>query len=180
MFCPPGYISWQDMCDLTYDWSERIYLSKSLEDEGKDPSLAFDESRHPSDMRFYTGRFDASHNHAEWSQEIREKHFSASLIDACLLSKVLLAFDTFLCSSEGHVMKAPEAILLHADRLDWCYCHGRSETRQNSVGFSNCLTGAISVPPIVWKVLLHRFQIGACDRKKRYYPSILSRVTHRY
>jgi len=116
MFCPEGYISWGDMREMTSGWSEKIWLAKTLENKGKDPSSAFEDSVNPS---LYL--FDPAHSGDDRLLAYKENVFICGLLEACIISKVMLQFNTRLCSSEGVLMRATDAILLHEDRLDWCY-----------------------------------------------------------
>ena len=133
MFAPEGYVRWIDLVDEVYDWSHRILLAYELELTGEDPNFAFVESTDAADVRLgsayknisslYSDQNKASDKEKrvlEFQKVTREIQFTASLVTYLHLSEILLQFDTLLSSPTGLTMRAPDQMLLHGDRLDWC------------------------------------------------------------
>ncbi len=136
MFAPEGYIRWTDLMSDLYDWSHRILLATELEQTGKDPSRAFGLGLFAPDVRQKIAfeklgiPQDADAARAYWMEHRKalsavtnEISFTADILICMHISDILLQFDTLLCSSTGIVMRAPDHLLLHADRLDYCHLY---------------------------------------------------------
>lgn len=134
MFAPEGYIRLTDLVPELHDWANRILLAYDLENEGEDPSSAFDYHTEADAVRIslafkklnllYPDANDrAQHERKiiEFRKSRREQEFTSSLVAYLHLSETLLLFDTLVCSPSGQTMRAPTPLLLHIDRLDWCY-----------------------------------------------------------
>ncbi|MEM8631093.1 MAG: hypothetical protein AAGF74_07645 [Pseudomonadota bacterium] len=103
---------------MTEDWAERIELAMRLKGEGMDTALAWDPSPLPSSFEY-----DVDDSREVWLKKYKERRFARALIEACILSKLLIWKDVAICSPTGVVMKPNNAFFLHSDRLDWCFWH---------------------------------------------------------
>lgn len=134
MFAPENYVRWIDLVPELHEWANRILLAHELEEGGKDPSIAFNAATIPEAVRIAEANdkfklLDPSDDPISWdaqrrsdfSKVISEVEFTSSLIAFKYVSEILLQFDTLVCSPEGQTMRAPDLMLLHSDRLDWCY-----------------------------------------------------------
>ena len=117
MFCPVGYYNFSEILELTDDWALRILLSKQMENAGGNPLDAF-EIEHVSEYMFSRV---AGFEKIMDPPSVQELGFTSHILGACILSKLVMEYSPSLCSAEGRLMRIPEAMLLHADRLDWCH-----------------------------------------------------------
>lgn len=133
MFSPEGYHSFNDMTDTLRDWANRIFAAYLFEQRGcVSPTNAFQNGESSDLLVFKATRellkqdgldlVDASEKDREKIYERgHDDDFALSLIFHCLLSKLLMDFDTLLTSSSGNVIRPDDYIFLHLDRLDWVY-----------------------------------------------------------
>lgn len=134
MFAPEGYIRWVDLFEEIKSWSYRIILAEQLQNESQDTGVAFDEKVYPmgSLIRRIHQSFMAEtpelflsgvkiNERKEFAKANEELHFESDLISNIIMANVLLEFDTLVCSPMGDILRAPELMLLHSDRLDWCH-----------------------------------------------------------
>jgi hypothetical protein len=134
MFAPEGYIRWIDLIDELGDWADRILFAGTLDERGHNSSQAFQRKTDPRlglekiglgdlspaafDDLSAARRKELNNKYAKFALE---QNFCQNLILSTCLAKILLDFDTLICSSDGTTMRAPDCMLLHEDRLDWCY-----------------------------------------------------------
>jgi hypothetical protein len=133
MFAPEKYVRWVDLVPELFDWAERILLAYSLEGDGKDPSIAFRSETSPEEIYFSiefekrrlsrtegTADFSDTQSRADSQKDVSERNFCSSIVTYIWICDILLQFDTLVCASDGQTMRAPDLLVLHADRLDWC------------------------------------------------------------
>lgn len=133
MFAPEGYIRWFDLYRELDDWAERIVYAQLLEDWGDDPNEAVDPDFDPDQCiedwvvgkilhdgidTFDVALVEKCSN--EISEKLDEIYLTTEMLVCTMLSKVLLTFDTLVCTNEGRTTRAPDNILYHIDRLDFC------------------------------------------------------------
>lgn len=121
MYCPVGYVSWSEMCEMTEDWALRIMLARKYDQEGIDPSLAFD-SETQAERQFVTDEVKRRSSEAEHDIDLYwERQVHINILSAWILTKVIQEFETLVCSPHGSLMRAPPQLRSHLDELQWCY-----------------------------------------------------------
>ena len=133
MFSPEGYVHWIDLVEEIYCWSDRIILANEHHSEGKPASDAFAPDFDPRATIMFRIHRDyrvmdyprGSPEHRKelegYKSQLDEYHLISELITHTCLAKIMLEMDTLVCSTSGQIMRAPEHLFLHQDRLDWCY-----------------------------------------------------------
>lgn len=121
MFCPVGYVSWAEMSEMAYEWAQRIMLARKYEEDGKDPSLAFDDEINVSSLLMldYLERVDLPID--QRTDLFMELEVHRAILHAWVLTKVIQEFETLVCSHDGSLMRAPSLLGTHIDELQWCY-----------------------------------------------------------
>ena len=133
MFGPEGYIRYVDMVQEVDEWADRIVAAHRLAELGLEPSVAFKVDVVANGLIVDTefkNAFGEGPNKADnygkiaelslFQKNVDERTFEAVLLTHFVVASIMLDFDTLLCSPDGTVLRAPEGLLLHMDRLDWC------------------------------------------------------------
>lgn len=133
MFAPEGYLSFSDMVEFLSDWANRAYLAYLVGDKGKSTEKVFlledsgeallSSFRHRN-LRESAPNLQYSRNDKNWERHLKqsaEDQFFIAILFHCLLSKVLMKFETLVSSPDGRIIQPDDYLFLHMDRLDWVY-----------------------------------------------------------
>lgn len=121
MFCPVGYVSWSEMCEMVDDWVKRMILARAFEAQGKEPSLAFESETDVQRQLFMSLVMDGNPEKDGAVERNKELNFHKDILRGWALTKVIQEFETLLCSAAGTLMRAPPMVGSHLDELQWCY-----------------------------------------------------------
>ncbi len=146
MWCPEGYVSWNDVVNEVFELAEKILCevsaSKSLVAYEDGPTTP----RHIHSASYYLIR-------GGFAEDYAEADFIVGLTATYLLSHFLEHFPPLLANIAGPIIQASPEVFLHKDRLDLCtYSWPIRSDPQFQALFTYAKEGRIST-----KTLLDRF-----------------------
>lgn len=136
MFAPEGYMHLRELAGELDDAIERVLCAYQLEELGQDPSRAFLPHVDPARLLLHLAAWKvmgkdtpedevarSPENRKVWKvafDAYRQGWFDYALAMNGILAKVLKDSDPVLCSNQGALVRLPDVLGMHMDRLDWC------------------------------------------------------------